>query len=359
MKIVEIPLSESFRITAFIGKEDYSLSKGGYVLWCRGTAIETNIKGNFRNHKLYRLEKLTDDIVSDFYEEALLDVPEKPLEAFKAVLTDNDIIVPEPNIIKGNLSYLTHATIWVIAPNTSKKLVGKPFPIEFNVGTLDFGYGSGTIQELDVYITPITKKSKSVTYSMYIPKFLYNKCMTNLVIEERPKTKYIQADTLSILHSKIESLVNMAHNIQKMEAEALNAKKVLCINFNSSEQRVRDGFNHAYTGKKISTNFNFYAAFKTDKGKLFTFLKLQTGIGTTEKGVGGIIDSSLIGKRNWIEMSTPQVVIDWTQEREDFLFSLENEFIKLSEKLNFFLKDLNEEKLQKLIDAPNIKLLGQ
>lgn len=241
-------------------------------------------------------------------------------------------------------------------PNTDKKLSGKPHLVEFNIGTIDFDYGKDILQELNVYITPITKKTKSVKYSMYIPDFLYNKCMTNPILEERPKTKFIEADTLSTLHSKINDYVNMAFRIKQLEKSTIESKKIICINFNSLEQTTRDDYNHGYTGQKITINFNYYIAYKTKNNELFTYKKYKTGLGTTEKGISGIIDSSLLGKHNWLH-TNPKLIVDWTQEREDFLIKLENDFRELSEKLNYFLKDLNEEKLQKLVESKNTKLI--
>jgi hypothetical protein len=50
-------------------------------------------------------------------------------------------------------------------------------------------------------------------------------------------------------------------------------------------------------------------------------------------------------------------IIKWTQEREDFLTTIEINFKKLSDNLNDYLSDLDDNKLDLLI-ANNTKLLN-
>jgi hypothetical protein len=52
------------------------------------------------------------------------------------------------------------------------------------------------------------------------------------------------------------------------------------------------------------------------------------------------------------------VLIEWTQEREDFLTLLEQKFRNLSSNLNEFLSDLNEDKLDLLIGSSSLNLLN-
>lgn len=347
MEITKLALSNTCHITVFHGKNDYSLSKRGDILHHGGKFIESNFSNKklfYNAHILKRYSKITDSIVSELYYFAGIETS-NPLEDLNNFLLENSIDVTDENL-------------WIIMPkNTKKKLSGKPFKMEFEVGALDFGYGNRQ-EELDVYMTPITKTSKSVKFSVRIPEFLYRKCLTDNEEDKRPKVDYIESEMISSLHSQMASLVSQAHKINEIEKEAAKAKKVLCINFNSTERATRDDFNFGYTGQEIKTNFNFYVAYLVKSEsflnnnwyKLFTYNKLQTGMGSTERGIKGIINSELKGIRNWITISKPNVIIDWTQEKEDFLIELEQEFRKLSERLNEFLSDLNEEKLQHLID---------
>ena len=209
-------------------------------------------------------------------------------------------------------------------------------------------------------MSPITRLSKSVTFSMRIPKFLYDQCMTDADIEARPKVDYIQTSTIEGLHNSIGDYVSQAHKIWDIEKNAKNAKKVICINFSSSENTTMDDWNHAYTGQKISTHFNFFVAYQANNGRgltHFSYKKHQTGHGSTEKGVSGIIDTELQGERHWIRQE-PSVVIDWTQEAEDFFNSLEGQFRGFSDNLNKYLKDLNQDKVKELIENKGQLKLG-
>ena len=51
-------------------------------------------------------------------------------------------------------------------------------------------------------------------------------------------------------------------------------------------------------------------------------------------------------------------MISWTQEREDFLQNLEMRFKALSDMLNGFLSDMDDDKLDKLIAGAGQKLLA-
>lgn len=355
MKKLTSPLTDSYFITVFEGRNtDYSLSKSldGVVLYNNSKNIETAFQHErFPEHKMFGMvSKMSEADAVKIMADAGLETPyinymdrsktfDSALSSFLSFLSSEKWDVSSENT-------------WLIIPKPSKQLKGKKIVMEFSVGAMDFGNGNVKM-DLDVFMSPITRLSKSVTFSMRIPKFLYDQCMTDAEIEARPKKDYIEAVTISGLHNAIENYVNQAHRIWKMENNAKNAKKVICINFSSSEQTTRDDWNHAYMGQQISTHFNFFVAYRSggsrDMGReYFSYKKHQTGHGSTENGVSGIIDTELQGKRHWIGKK-PSVVIDWTQEAEDFFNSLEGQFRGFSENLNKYLKDLNQDKVKELI----------
>ena len=357
MKIITLPLTDSFFITLFNGGKNsiYSLPKSLNGTVVRDyNAVETDFqRQSFPDHKMFgTLAKMKEQDAKNIMESAGLVAPYIDY-CCRALPCNNALDSLMSFIGSNNWEYFIEDT-WLIIPNPSKKLKGKIIPMEFNVGRMDFGYGEDSKMDLDVFMSPITRLSKSVTFSVRIPTFLYNKCLTDADIENRPKHDYIECSTISGLHTEMGELVSLAHNIWEIEKNASQAKKVICINFASSERTTRDDLNFGYTGQKISTTFNFFVAFQmqsnllSSKKKLFTYKKYQTGVGSTEKGIKGIIDSELQGGRNWIG-NTPSVIIDWTQKREDFLTLLEENFRKLSENLNEFLKDLDADKIEMLI----------
>ena len=349
-KIVNLPLSDICRVVVFRDpfENDFTLTKEGTVIFHNGKYVDNdfaNARMRFKAHKLYRYEKVTDDIAKTLYANAKM-VTDTPLaDLIKFVSNNSDIIFDNRT--------------WFILPHTTKKkLAGKPTKIIFDIGRRDFAYGQREFEELDVYITPITKESKSVKFSMYIPEFIYDKCITCNDIDERPKVDYIEMETLSGLHKMIDHWVGLAQTVHRLEKEANEAKKVLCVSFHSNEIPSRDGLNHAYLGQEIKTDFSFCVAYQMTNGRLYSYKKYQTGMGTTEKGIKGIIDNEIKGYKNFISDNyRPTAIIEWTQERENYLSILENQFRLLSVNLNSFLKDLNEEKLMQLINN-NTKLLN-
>jgi len=363
MNILTTPLTPTYFIVlfnAYIPHAEYHTSKMGWII-VGNDAIETefsNQKLKYFNHSVIRLNSITESKAAAIFMDAGIDGINTPyINYSNRDIPANNALESLDSFISENWKFNRDVT-WVIIPKPNKQLKGKKVVIEFSVGRLDFKPGDSKM-DLDVFMTVITRTSKSITFSVRIPKFLYDKCMTNPVIENRPERDYIECDSLQGLHKQMNELVSQAHNLYENEQAAKRAKKVICIHFTSSENTTRDDYNHGYTGQKISTTFNFFIAYKIPgdnfihRASFFTYKKIQTGQGSTERGIKGIIDAELHGGKYYIG-SIPKVVIEWTQEREDFLFTLEDRFRKLSESLNDFLANLDEEKLQKLIDNSHL-----
>lgn len=366
MNILQLPLTPTYFITVFNAYSKYSrfsISRDGTVIE-GGDSIETNFANKrlrFHQHKVFgKISDMTEDDAKAIFIAAGQEEPYiNYTDRLSATNSARDSFM---SFLKSEGWEMEAEMTWLIIPKKSKELKGKKIPMEFNVGALDFSNRANQMMELDVFMSPITKTSKSVTFSVRIPEFIFNQCMTDPDIKNRPEKNYIESDTISTLHTEIWRYVSQANSIWKMDESAKKAKKIICINFSSSENTTRDDWNHGYTGQKISTTFNFYVAYETlntSQYGMFTFKKYQTGMGSTEKGISGIIDSELQGAKNWIRTTKPTVKIGWTQEREDFLTHLEEQFRTLSSNLNNFLKDLNEDKIELLIqNSSTIKLIG-
>ena len=366
MEILQLPLTDSFIITVFNSHSryaEYSVSKQGYVIFNK-TGIETEFSNrhlSFHEHKMLGLvSNMDEDKVKKLYDSAEIEAPyldytditktfDSALDSFKSFLNSNGWAYPEDRT-------------WVIIPKPSKNLTGKKFPLEFLICGENFR--TMKTEELEVFMSPITKTSKSLKFSVKVPKYIYNKCMTDPEVEQRPKLDYIETDTISTLHTLMDNYSNQATKVEDIEKNANNSEKVICINFFSKEELTRDDYNHAYTGQNISIKFNHFIAYKIispsfgSRMNFFTYKKYQSGNGMSDKGIKGIIDTESRGVRQYI-MTTPKVYVKWTQEREDFLDMLEERFRSLSKNLNDFLADIDEDKIEKLIaNANNLKLLG-
>ena len=363
MKILTIPLTDTYFVTlfnAYSPHATYGISKSGYVVSNKDAIEFSNERVFYNNHTVKRLTTMTEEEAKKIFLEAGIDGIDIPYINYSnreiaatSAMQSFDSFFYEYWDKDLNLT-------WMITPKPNKKLNGKKIAIEFNVGALDFRH-SYVSQDLDVFMTPITRTSKSVSFSVRIPDFLYSKCMTDPIIENRPKRNYLESSTLADLHTQMASNVSQAFNLEDNEINAKKAKKVICINFHSKEDITRDGYNHGYTGQRISTTFNFFVAYKTTgsfgKTQFFTYKKYQTGQGSTERGIKGIIDTELNSGRNYLG-NVPSVVISWTQQREDFLIQLEEKFRSLSVNLNSFLSELDEDKLQSLIENAHLLQIG-
>ena len=340
MKIEKYPLTDSYYIIVFEGRKHvkYSLSKSSSS-WVieNGNSISTefsNRKLDLTGYQMFGKVLLQEDSKFD----KIIEESE-----YKTELPSKEAVL---DFISKQGFEITEDT-WMICPKSTKKLTGKRIPMIFDLGNPNFEYGDSEHRELDVFMTPITKDSKSVRFSVMIPKHIYNQCMTDPNEELRPKYRHIESETLSYLHSYISSLVSQALGLRQREKDAERAKKVICINFNSAESTERDSWNFGYVGQKINTSFNFYVCYYTGK-EFYSYYKVDSGVGSMTSGIKGVLNNTISGHKSWINQ-TPKVMIDWTQEREDFLRALEGKFREMSTNLNKFLKDLDVNKLDLLV----------
>lgn len=339
MRIEKYPLTDNYYIIVFEGRTHTKYTRGTSDGWIveNGDAVSSSFANAHLDLKgLQLFGKILSQDASKFT---------KIIEE-SGYITEKE---PKQSIIDflATQGFQVTDSTRLMCPKFTKKLTGKKIQIEFNLGNTNFDYGADEVRELDVYMTPITNQTKTVKFSVMIPTHIYNACALDPNEELRPKFKYLESESLSWLHSTITNMATQGFHLRQREKDAERAKKVICINFNSSESRERDSYNFGYIGQKINTTFSFYVCYFTGK-EYYSYLKVDSGFDLRTTGVSGVLDNTISGHKSWIKQS-PKVMIDWTQEREDFLLSLEDNFRKLSENLNKFLKDLDTDKLDLLV----------
>lgn len=342
MEIKKYPLTDSCYIIVFEGRTNTKYSsnpKDSYLVFNNKFIVtEASNFSTFNFSMLGKLKEVKDSSIEKFLKDNEIEFGINGRLFLENFLT--------------SLGWEINDNTWVLIPKPSKKLSGKKIPIEFNIAKEDFSY---TYQDvlLDVYMTNITTKSKSVKFSVKIPKFIYDQCMLDPNIDKRPIDNYIESESLSNLHSTLQNLSSQAIALVKRDIEAKKAKKVICINFTSSEISKKDSYQFGYLGQKIGVSFNFYICYYT--GNEYYTYKTIEGFSSikTHNGNRGIVDYELDGRKFWIK-EVPNVMVEWSQEKEDYLVNLENKFGDLSKNLNSFLKDLNDEKLLDLIENNNL-----
>jgi hypothetical protein len=334
MRVEKYPLTDGYNIIVFRGSPGVEYSISGSNLIYRGKYVQTDF-GNqmsiFRNAQLLGgILETEDSKIDRLYSEALSEGSKEDLIRF---LSDN--------------GWEIDSLTYIICKKFNKKLAGKKIPIIFNIVSEEFNHDYKDV-ELDVYMSYINKNSKKVTFSVRIPDYIYKVCSEDPAEEKRPTKDYIEDECLGRLHSGLTSLSIQARSLVDREKSAKKVKKYIAINFTSNENTLRDSYQWAYVGQEIRTSFNWYTFYGTVRNERFTFYRVDSDTTLHTLGIKGVSDYTKFDKKNWIS-SAPRVYVEWTQEREDFLLSLEDNFRKLSENLNKFLKDLDTDKLDLLV----------
>lgn len=357
--IIDYPITSSVFLTVFYSHKHYtfSLSKTGSIVYnSKYLATEFSVK-SYKNHELlgYIGKPTFEKKAAKFLESIDYDYSGTATDAIIDYLRSQDY------------PFVDDCQIWVIVPKPHKKPTGDKFTITFEwLPTEDFNRHKHQNLDLDVYMTKINSDTKKVLFRVDIPDYIYNKCMENPDIENRLELKYIESENLSELHSKMGEYGNMAERVDELLKASETYKKKIGIVFRTGETSERDSFNFSYLGQKINVTFSWYIAYEYEKSgidrkvKAYFTWKKNMGSGThigEYRGYTGIVDFEKKGIKSHIHTTPPGVLIDWTQEREDFLVSLEEKFRNLSSNLNEFLSDLDNEKLDKLISSASANKL--
>lgn len=157
--------------------------------------------------------------------------------------------------------------------------------------------------------------------------------------------------------------------------------KKIFINFKGGTENGKSAYNHTHMGKITSTVFQFFVGYEvTEETGIFKTVNIKNYKTNIVNRNGEFIDRwkyeaveiieskpdysiytfrglgsfYYIGDRD--SFLNKYTIVDWTQEREDFLLELQTKFINLNDRLNTYLGELNEDKLDLLMTS-NYKLL--
>lgn len=361
MEIRELFIFNHYKIFVFEGRDSYySSSKDGTVCHSMGQTgtkfVETGFQHkDTKNYKvLGKLSELTDKKCETIFKEARVNLDKYP--------NYNDPDDPGlDSALESIKSYLTaegwdkkSEKTWILIPRPTKKMVGQKIPIDFKLCKKTFKLADRhEIHTLDVYMTRIKQDIKEIKYAVEIPDYIYDFLMQHPEQEKRPVSKIIESTNFATLHKDMEQRSHDAVLLNEFDDKMKSARKVLVIDFGSSQREVRDMYNFGYAGKKTNINFQFFVGYKIIEGlssrTLFVDKKYVQGKGFIELP---------INQRMTPVTGQSGKIIDWTQEREDFLIHIEENFKKLSDNLNMYLSDIDEDKMNLLITQNFTKLLG-
>jgi hypothetical protein len=367
LNIREFPLLEDVIITVFQSspKSEIGISRDGTVISQKHFAQSefNNARKIYRNHQL----------LGNFHQEKFSGKLEKFLSKIGYPLDPGSGAVSTLRKYLETQGYprdsYPNLTTWIIVPKPDKSYTGTPFNNVFkDLPDESFLPGRSNDYTLPVYMTKITPQITEIKFRVDIPKHIYKKCMGDSDPDARPQTNYIESNSLSELHKQISIYSSQALRIADLARSSEKSRKMIGIVFNSKENSVRDNFNFAYLGQKITTSFNWYTIYEYQDNSLlggkkyYAWKKMMSGHNLSSlkefEGMKGIVDLETKGQKSHLINKPEGILVEWTQEREDFLSTLEGKFRTLSSNLNEFLSDLDSEKLDLLIGNSSLNLLN-
>ncbi len=173
-------------------------------------------------------------------------------------------------------------------------------------------------------------------------------------IEKRPTSKVFESNVFSHVISHIYDLSCTALNLSHTDKEEKKAKKVILISFSSGQSAQRDNYQFGYIGNKTTISYQYFIGYKFREGLMNTE---HVCVNKRYESGKGFTEIPTTQRRIYISNTNGFKTIEWTKEREEFLEKIEVNFKQLSDNLNIYLKDLDSDKLDNLIEN-NIRLLS-
>lgn len=362
--IKELFLFPNYKIIVFNTFHDhmYYTVKGSHVCYSNGNKSANSIESDFMNNRidvsnykmLGKLSELTEGHAMTVFKEARYGQSSYP----NFMDIDGDKFMSSLVSLKSYLASegwsFPEDKTWIIIPKPTKKLVGNKIDIEFEISNEKFDGYIKTL--LPVYFSPIKSNTTEITYTVETPDYLYDFLTHHPETDKRPKSKIYTTNVFSSIITHIRDLSSNANNLRSADEDEKKAKKVILIRFSSSQKDQRDSYNFGYTGKQTGINYQYYIGYAvTENYSLVRMSKIR--VDKRYESGKGFVKVPYTARKIAIGNCDDFKVLDWTQEREDFLNVIEVNFKKLSDNLNNYLSDLDADKLDLLI-TQGTKLLN-
>lgn len=170
----------------------------------------------------------------------------------------------------------------------------------------------------------------------------------------KPFTQYLSSPVLSML---IEDLNNICVDSMRVkEREIADTEKYIAISFNQSNLQAKDNFNFASMGKITKSSFQFFVVHKIIKAtNSLDRYNYKSRLNVETKG-----SSNNNKPDGWYYFGVGVVeqyqLIKWTQEREDYLQSVQDTLNDVNQKLESFLGSIDENKIIELMQNTPLML---
>jgi len=235
----------------------------------------------------------------------------------------------------------------------------------------------------------IVNFDNTIQFETRIPDYIYNECIKqypdiydkkfieNRITEEikkygtiqnlkniKPKSKILRSPTLELIKGELETLSNMLITLNTFEEK--NGEKVIFIYFEGSTSQKRNKHYGANMGILNSIQFQYFIGYHfngmvrehlTDNDILVEKYSAFYKCVGVDKWKERELKPLHRTEKEKETLKQEYLIIPWSEEREQYLKDIQTNFSTMIDKLNEFLKDLTEVKLDNLIENHPVQKL--
>lgn len=247
-----------------------------------------------------------------------------------------------------------------------KESVGKELPVEMNIP--DSMTVNGNI-EYSVVIPDYMFKELANSEPQFKTEYNINNGIVSGLFSDKAITRKFKKTQTSILISSLQEYISSLTQIliDRYSIETSTMKKKLFISFKHLENHTTNNLNGGYTGKLIRQEFRYFIGYEVMTSKFSSLLSRNVQKQYITKIIYASPNSSIrkndtgFKEKDDLFIKLPNLnqsnesfeneysIIDWTEEREKFCEKIQNTFIQVNNELDFFLKNIDEDKINMLI----------
>jgi len=237
------------------------------------------------------------------------------------------------------------------------------FKVKFLYPLKDFTDYEKERRIITIRTSHLSEEMSDITFELTIPKYIYDAVKDTSEEYKADKIKHkIKGLTLGSILGQLDDMCSFVMHLK--ESRKIKKEKLICITYDQSYRQMRSDIQHGEMGIRLNSSFQFFIAYRYYK-KVWGGKGLTPEYVTNKKHVtkGGLKyeqykDSMQQDGNEWFhhhvdgrgeEFEKQFQIVPWTQEREDFLQMVQDKMISINEKLDKFLGNLDENKIEALM----------
>lgn len=252
--------------------------------------------------------------------------------------------------------------------------------MKIGVHTLDKNFES-EYKEMTVEVSDYNPKEQEIYYTFKVPDHIYNALLDTApeYTVEKGFKKTIRSISIKAILITFDGYCNEITSRASLK-EQVKVKKIF-VRFNHNDTHDRCEWTGGYMGKIISSSFQFFVGYEIMEQKrmhlsvdgdtppmvanYYTLIrhKDRSPHTTTKQGDTNFQEGTdmqpLYMPQDRSKFLNRYAILDWSQEAEDFLRSVQDKFVDLNKQLSSFLSNLDNDKLKKLMEGNGLKMLNK